>query len=97
MPLHSHTQRQFVIGLNCHTTGLTMAASVGLSILVPFFGGDDDIAALLLAMAIVDRNTTAKLVILSFLEPEKQVAVGNSNSGSVISGPEAAGGPREVG
>lgn len=65
------TRQQFAVALNCHTAALAAATSAGVSLLVPFFGGDDDIAALLLALAIVERDSTAELVILSFLEPEK--------------------------
>lgn len=49
-------------------------ASGGLSLLVPFFGTEDDTAALLLALAILERDSTADLVILSFLSPENQTA-----------------------
>ena len=73
-------RQQFVIAFNCHTATL---ASGGLSILVPFLGGDDDIAALLLALAIVERDTSAELVILSFLEPK--------NTPSTAAGTGAAG------
>ncbi|CAM9695138.1 unnamed protein product [Ectocarpus sp. 4 AP-2014] len=60
------TQPQFVLAFNCHT----VLASGGLSLMVPFFGSDDDVAALLLALAIVARDTSAEVVVLSFLEPE---------------------------
>ena len=66
------------MALNCHTAALASATSAGISLLVPFFGGDDDIAALLLALAIVERDSTAELVILSFLEPEKPLTGGGA-------------------
>ncbi|CAN0374897.1 unnamed protein product [Pylaiella littoralis] len=82
--MHS-TQSQFVLAFNCHTAAL---ASSGLSLLVPFFGGDDDTAALLLALAITERDTSAELVILSFLEPENpstQTGAGGNGDGTGIS------------
>eukprot|EP00752_Nemacystus_decipiens_P004580 g4180.t1 len=71
--LMESTQSQFVIAFNCHTATLV---SGGLSILVTFFGGDDDIAALLLALAILERDASAELVILSFLEPKNNPSTG---------------------
>ncbi|CAM9450601.1 unnamed protein product, partial [Ectocarpus sp. 12 AP-2014] len=80
------TQPQFVLAFNCHT----VLASGGPSLMVPFFGSDDDVAALLLALAIVARDTSAEVVVLSFLEPENPAtgsrAVGSSRqeNGSVM-------------
>ncbi|CAM9920533.1 unnamed protein product, partial [Ectocarpus fasciculatus] len=71
------TQPQFVLAFNCHA----VLASSGLSLMVPFFGSDDDIAALLLALAIVARDTSAEVVVLSFLEPENP-ATGSRAAGS---------------
>lgn len=72
-----------MLAFNCHTAAL---ASGGLSLLVPFFGGDDDIAALLLALAIMERDTSAELVVLSFLEPERnpstQPGAGGNGNGN---------------
>lgn len=50
---------------------------------MPFFGGADDVAALLVALAIVQSDPSAELVILSFLEPEKaKVTGGGADSNS---------------
>lgn len=62
---------QVVIALNCHSAALSTSSGKRLSILVPFFGTQDDIAALLLALAIVQGDACAEIVILSFLKPEK--------------------------
>lgn len=69
-----------MIAFNCHTSAL---ASGGLSLLVPFFGGDDDVAALLLALAILERDVSAELVVLAFLEPNNPAAgaPGRGNGG----------------
>lgn len=75
--------KQFVIAFNCHTAAL---ASGGLSLLVPFFGGDDDIAALLLAFAILERDTSAELVVLSFLEPNNPSTGAGGGAGPAASG-----------
>lgn len=88
-----------MLAFNCHTAAL---ASGGLSLLVPFFGGDDDIAALLLALAIMERDSSAELVILSFLEPEKsstqqgargdENGTGSGTGNSIAIGTGASGG-----
>lgn len=76
-----------MIAFNCHTAAL---ASGGLSLLVPFFGGDDDIAALLLALAILERDSSAELVVLSFLEPKNPATAGAVGAGAGA-GAEASG------
>lgn len=70
--------KQFVLAFNCHT----VLASGGLSLMVPFFGSDDDVAALLLALAIVARDTSAEVVVLSFLEPENPATRSRAAGGS---------------
>lgn len=70
-----------MVALNCHTTALAEATAAGVSLLVPFFGSEDDIAALLLALAIVEKESSAELVILSFLEPERPVTSGGNLGG----------------
>ena len=64
-----------------------------MNLLVPFFGSDDDIAALLLALAIVENDPSAELVILSFLEPER----GGTGDGTASSSTRRAGGDVRLG
>ncbi|CAM9690702.1 unnamed protein product, partial [Scytosiphon promiscuus] len=82
------TQSQFVVAFNCHTA---LVASDGLSLLVPFFGSDDDIAALLLALAILERDSSADLVVLSFLGPENQAPPQPETAGGDNGGDDGAG------
>lgn len=63
--------KQVIIALNCHTAALSTSSGKRLGIIVPFFGTEDDIAALLLALAIIQSDSSAEMVILSFLKPEK--------------------------
>lgn len=80
-PLGFH---QVVIAVNCHRWAMASGSSRGqLQILVPFFGGKDDVAAVLLALAIVKGDTSADLVILSFIEPPKAPGATSSSPNGV--------------